>query len=146
MLKITMGKPASVASAKDSCISESPCPVDPVAARAPVLSAPQHMPTASSSLSAFTQTPPTSGRRSAKCSSNSVNGVIGYPAKNRHPAAIAASAIASDPSISRRPLNGSLRIGHRVVELDRLLVPEHGEHPVGTDHLTALASRAARMQ
>ena len=44
MLKITMGKRASAASANDSCISESPWPVDPVAARAPVVSAPQHMP------------------------------------------------------------------------------------------------------
>jgi hypothetical protein len=31
-----------------------------------------------------------------------VNGVIGYPAKNRQSAAMAASAMAYDPSINRR--------------------------------------------
>ncbi len=72
------------------------------------------MPTASSSLSALMQTPPSSGRRLAKCSSSSVNGVIGYPAKNRQPAAIAASAIASEPSMSFMPtLLRSRRLGCR---------------------------------
>jgi hypothetical protein len=51
--------------------------VEPVAARAPVASAPHAMPTASSSLSALMQTPPCSGKSAAKCSSSSVNGVIG---------------------------------------------------------------------
>ena len=44
---------------------DSPCPVDPVAARAPVAAAPQAIPTASSSLSALMQAPPSvSGRLS----------------------------------------------------------------------------------
>ena len=36
------------------------------------------------------------------CSSTSVNGVIGYPAKKRQPAPTIASAIASDPSMKTR--------------------------------------------
>ena len=77
MLKITSGSSASVISENDSCMSERPWPVEPVAARAPVDSAPHAMPTASSSLSALMHTPPTSGSSCAKCSSTSVNGVIG---------------------------------------------------------------------
>ena len=77
MLKMTSGSSASVISENDSCISERPWPVEPVAARAPVDSAPQAMPTASSSDSALMQTPPASGSSRAKCSSTSVNGVIG---------------------------------------------------------------------
>ena len=77
MLKITIGTRASAASASDSCISDSPWPTEPVAARAPVAAAPHVMPIASSSLSALMHTPPTSGSRRLKCSSTSVNGVIG---------------------------------------------------------------------
>ncbi len=77
MLKMTIGSSASVISENDSCMSERPWPVEPVAARAPVDSAPQVMPTASSSDSALMHTPPTSGSSLAKCSSTSVNGVIG---------------------------------------------------------------------
>ena len=61
MLSTTSGRRASVISASDSCISESPCPVEPVAAGTPVAAAPHAMPTASSSLSAFMHTPPTAG-------------------------------------------------------------------------------------
>ena len=77
MLTTTSGTSANVSSESDSCISDNPWPVEPVAARAPVAAAPQAMPTASSSDSAFMQTPPTSGSRRAECSSTSVNGVIG---------------------------------------------------------------------
>ena len=64
-------------SASDSCMRESPWPVDPVAAGVPVAAAPQAMPTASSSLSAFMHTPPTWGSLRAISSSTSVNGVMG---------------------------------------------------------------------
>ena len=77
MLRTTSGSRARVISDSDSCMSDSPWPVEPVAAIVPVAAAPQAMPTASSSLSAFMQTPPTSGSRLAMCSSTSVNGVIG---------------------------------------------------------------------
>jgi hypothetical protein len=77
MFTTTAGMRASDISAIDSCINDRPCPHEPVAARAPVAAAPHVMPTASSSLSAFMQTPPTGGRRLAMCSSTSVNGVIG---------------------------------------------------------------------
>ncbi len=77
MWKTTSGSSARVISESDSCISASPWPVEPVAARAPVASAPQAMPTASSSLSALMQVPPAPGSSRAKCSSSSVKGVIG---------------------------------------------------------------------
>ena len=101
MFRITSGSWATAASAIDSCMSDRPCPVEPVADRVPVAAAPHAMPTASSSDSALTHEPPTSGRRLAMCSSTSVNGVIGYPEKNRHPAAIMASPMAADPSNNR---------------------------------------------
>ena len=77
MLKTTSGSSASVISENDSCMSDRPCPVEPVAARAPVDSAPHAMPTASSSDSALMHTPPAPGSSRAKCSRTSVNGVIG---------------------------------------------------------------------
>jgi hypothetical protein len=58
-------------------MSERPWPVEPVAAGVPVAAAPQAIPTASSSLSAFMHTPPTSGSLAAMCSRISVKGVIG---------------------------------------------------------------------
>ena len=61
----------------DSSMSDRPCPVEPVAARVPVAAAPHAMPIASSSLSAFIDTPPTGGSSRAMFSSTSVNGVIG---------------------------------------------------------------------
>ena len=66
-----------VISARDSCMSDRPWPVDPVAAGVPVAAAPHAIPTASISLSAFMHTPPTEGSFLAMCSSTSVNGVIG---------------------------------------------------------------------
>jgi hypothetical protein len=77
MFSTTKGKLARVISASDSCMRDSPWPVDPVAASVPVADAPQAMPMASISLSAFMHTPPTSGSRRAMCSSTSVKGVIG---------------------------------------------------------------------
>ena len=58
-------------------MSDRPWPTEPVADRVPVVAAPQAMPTASSSLSAFMHTPPTPGSSLAMCSRTSVNGVIG---------------------------------------------------------------------
>ncbi len=77
MLSTTNGSRAWQISDSDSCMSESPCPTEPVADLVPVEAAPHAIPTASSSLSAFMQTPPTSGSSRAMCSSTSVNGVIG---------------------------------------------------------------------
>ncbi len=77
MLITTSGRRAKQISESDSCISERPWPTDPVADRVPVAAAPQAMPTASISLSAFMQVPPTSGNNRAIPSSTSVNGVIG---------------------------------------------------------------------
>ena len=77
MLKMTTGSLAWHISAIDSCMSDRPWPVDPVAALAPAAAAPQVMPTASSSLSALMQTPPLSGSSRAMLSRSSVAGVIG---------------------------------------------------------------------
>ena len=77
MFNTTSGTRATDISASDSCISESPWPVEPVADRVPVAAAPHAMPIASSSLSAFMQTPSTVASFFAISSSTSVNGVIG---------------------------------------------------------------------
>ncbi len=77
MFSTTIGTRARQISESDSCMSESPWPTEPVAARVPVAAAPQAMPTASSSLSALMHTPPTSGSRRAIASCTSVNGVMG---------------------------------------------------------------------
>jgi hypothetical protein len=50
--------------------------------------------------------PPIFGSFFARCSAISLAGVIGYPAKNRHPATIAASAHASFPCQKRVFLSG----------------------------------------
>ena len=50
-----------------------------------------------SSSSIWTNVPPTLGRRDAILSAISVDGVMGYPAKNLHPAASAPSAQAVFP-------------------------------------------------
>ena len=100
MLKTTSGSSLSASSAIASCISASPWPHDPVAARAPAAAAPSAMFTASISLSALRQWPPASGIRRDMLSSSPVNGDIGYPAKNRQPAAIADSVMAAQPSRS----------------------------------------------
>ena len=63
MLKMTSGSSANVISENDSCMSDKPWPVDPVAARAPVATAPHAMPTASSSDSALMHAPPASGSK-----------------------------------------------------------------------------------
>ena len=78
-----------------------PWPQLPVAARAPAAPAPSAMLTASISVSAFMHTPSTAGMSRAMASSRSVNGSIGYPAKNRQPASMAARATASLPCSSR---------------------------------------------
>ena len=60
-----------------SCMRLTPCPHDPVAARAPVAAAPSAMLMASISLSALMQTPPAAGSFLAMFSRSSVNGSIG---------------------------------------------------------------------
>ena len=95
MVNTTSGSSLSAASAMASCMSATPWPVDPVAARAPVAAAPSAMFTPSISVSAWIITPPTGSSARVNASSNPVKGNIGYPAKNRHPTSTAAAAIAS---------------------------------------------------
>src|SRR5579871_1318185 len=66
------------------------------------------------------------------CSRTSVNGVIGYPAKNRHPAATMASATASDPS-RRRLVMPAARRSYASRDLLRRFVLVDLEHEVRAD-------------
>jgi hypothetical protein len=85
-----------------SCFREKPGPDVAVIAFTPATDAPMHaaMPAISSSI--WMNLPPTCGSRSAHLSAISVDGVIGYPEKNRIPAAIAPSTTASLPCKSAR--------------------------------------------
>ena len=80
MFTASIGICAFASSAKLSCMRLMPWPVDAVIARTPHPAAPHTMPIASSSLSAFMQTPPTAGSRVDMYSRISVEGVMGYPA------------------------------------------------------------------
>src|SRR5690242_15004429 len=59
---------------------------------------------AASSSSIWINVPPTVGMRAAKRSTTSVDGVIGYPAENRAPAASAPSQAAWSPSMKCVPV------------------------------------------
>ncbi len=77
MVKITSGSSLSAASAIASCMSATPWPVEPVAARAPVAAAPRAMFTPSISVSDWIITPPTGSKARVNASSKPVNGSIG---------------------------------------------------------------------
>jgi len=80
-----------------SIIREKPGPDVAVIERAPAQLPPTIAAMLASSSSIWTNVPPTFGRRAAILSAISVDGVIGYPAKNLHPAARAPSAHAVFP-------------------------------------------------
>src|SRR6185369_8595506 len=141
MFSTTSGSCAKQISASDSCISDRPWPTEPVADRTPAAEAPQAMPTASISLSAFMHTPLTSGRCLAIPSKTSVKGVMGYPAKNRQPAATMALAIASDPSMNSRAMSSSLGGGIAFV-----VVLPHLKHKVRADQGACVAGSASGQQ
>ncbi len=61
------------------------------------------------SSSIWTNVPPTAGSARAMCSAISDDGVIGYPAKNRQPAASAPSAHAWFPWMSLASVTRPLR-------------------------------------
>jgi len=75
-----------------SIIRLKPGPEVAVIARAPAAEAPSTAMMLAISSSIWMKTPPTSGRRWAMRSAISVEGVMGYPTKKRHPAAMAPSA------------------------------------------------------
>ena len=77
MLNTTSGSSFNAASAIASCMSATPCPVEPVAARAPVAAAPSAMFTPSISVSDWIITPPTGSSARENALSNPVNGSIG---------------------------------------------------------------------
>ncbi len=93
-----------------SCIRLKPGPDVAVMALTPVQLAPITDANDAISSSIWSIIPPTCGRCTAKCSAISLAGVIGYPAKNRHPARIAANADASFPCIKCIPGGGWLNI------------------------------------
>ncbi len=81
-------------------MSEKPGPDVAVMALAPPQDAPITAASAAISSSIWMNTPRSGGSSRAIHSMISVAGVIGYPAKKRHPACIAPSAHASLPWIS----------------------------------------------
>ena len=99
---MTQGTWAMLAYPMLSCMSEKPGPEVAVSALAPASEAPITAPIEAISSSIWMKWPSTWGRRRDSTSAISVEGVMGYPAKKRAPAAIAPSATASLPSIRRR--------------------------------------------
>src|SRR5208283_5786048 len=83
-----------------SCLRENPGPLVAVMALTPPIEAPITAAIEAISSSICTKTPSTSGKWRASRSAISDDGVIGYPAKNRQPAAIAPKAQAWLPEIS----------------------------------------------
>jgi len=80
-----------------SCMRLKPGPEVAVMAFAPAQLAPMTAPSEAISSSIWMAMPLCWGSLLARCSAISVAGVIGYPAKNLHPAVMAASAQASFP-------------------------------------------------
>src|SRR6516162_4388274 len=108
----------SVMAARPMCsiISEKPGPEVTVKALAPPHTAPWIAMEAASSSSIWMKVPPTVGMRDAKRSTTSVEGVMGYPAEKRAPAASAPSQQAWSPSRKCEPVRtpaGSAGIGIR---------------------------------
>src|SRR5215831_5327286 len=88
-----------------SIIRENPGPEVTVKALAPPQTPPCNAIDAASSSSIWMNVPPTVGMRAAKRSTTSVEGVIGYPAENRAPAARAPSQQAWSPSRKWEPVS-----------------------------------------
>ncbi len=99
---MTQGTWAMLAYPMLSCMSEKPGPDVAVSALAPASEAPMTAAIEAISSSICTKWPSTCGRRRDSTSAISVEGVMGYPAKKRAPAAMAPSATASLPAIRRR--------------------------------------------
>jgi len=108
----TQGISIMTAKPRFSSIRLNPGPDVAVIERAPAADAPMTEAKLLSSSSIWIKTPPTSGNLRASLSATSVEGVIGYPPKKLHPAAIAPSAQASSPCMkclpvrTDRPFNG----------------------------------------
>src|SRR3990170_5528756 len=80
-----------------------PGPLVAVIARAPARVAPMHIPIEAISSSPWMAMPPTLGSSRIIAMRIDEAGVIGYPAKNVHPASSAPRTIAVDPSMYSRP-------------------------------------------
>ena len=80
-----------------SCMRLKPGPEVAVMALAPAQLAPMTAPREASSSSIWMAMPSSWGSLSARCSAISLAGVMGYPAKNLHPAVMAAYAQAWFP-------------------------------------------------
>src|SRR5579864_8449225 len=129
-----------------SIMSEKPGPEVTVKALAPPHTAPWRVIDAASSSSIWMKRPPTSGTRLAKRSTTSVDGVIGYPAAKRAPAASAPSQQAWSPSRKCTPVRtprGSACIIHlrsRVRFRRGKAIAEDRE--IGTVHAAQIAAAA----
>ncbi len=107
-LAITNGTSIIQASPIFSIIREKPGPEVTVITFFPPQAAPINAAIEAISSSICIKTPPTDGIRSENRSAVSVEGVMGYPAKNRHPAAKAPSARAKSPSKKCAPVKTPL--------------------------------------
>src|ERR1035437_3968855 len=107
---LTKTQGVSVMAAKPICsiISENPGPEVTVKALAPAQTAPWMAMEAASSSSIWMKMPPRVGILAAKRSTTSVDGVMGYPAANRAPAASAPSQHAWSPSMKWTPVRTPL--------------------------------------
>ena len=141
MVKITSGNSLSAASAIASCMSATPWPVDPVAARAPVAAAPSAMFTPSISVSAWIITPPTG--------SSAARERVEQSGERQHRIAREEAAPDVDRRLGDRVValaeherHGqltSLRSARSVVVIEAV----HLEHVVGTDVGTRATTGAA---
>src|SRR5271167_1978568 len=91
-----------------SIIREKPGPEVTVKALAPAQTPPWRAMEAASSSSIWINAPPTVGTRAANRSTTSVEGVMGYPAANRAPAASDPSQQAWSPSRKWTPVRTPL--------------------------------------
>src|SRR5215467_7713923 len=121
-----------------SIISEKPGPEVTVKALAPPHTAPCNVIEAASSSSIWINVPPTVGTRDAKRSTTSVEGVIGYPAAKRAPAANAPSQQAWSPSMKCTPV--STPRGSAFTSGLRHFVAADGE--IGAEHAAQVAAAA----
>jgi hypothetical protein len=97
MSTTTVGTSIITPKPRFSIIRLNPGPDVAVIDLAPAHDAPKIAAIDASSSSNWMNMPPISGNLLEMCSATSLAGVIGYPAKNRQPAAIAPSATATSP-------------------------------------------------
>src|ERR1019366_10811524 len=116
-----------------SIMREKPGPEVTVKALAPPQTAPWMVIEAASSSSIWMKMPPTVGIREAKRSTTSADGVMGYPAANRAPAARVPSQQAWSPSRKWTPVR---------TPLGSACIASSEDSEIGTVHSAEVATGA----